>query len=602
MSTSTSQKSPSDVRKAQSTQNVDNNQMAKQTSTHGSSAFTPNTQQQSGSCQQSHHKLSENGPLNNRQTAMIVKAYVIGYLKAIHPSMYANTVVLSRRIVVYLKDEDIAVEQGEIIEFMATCMAKQLAFTESKLLGRWRGSAYKLMYRELASFLIMYYTIAVLYRYVFDDTWKRRFESFATYCREFLSVVPITFVLGFYLSFVVGRWWQQYLAVPWPDKLAIEISAYVQGADERGRMIRRSLVRYLNLISCLTFQQTSTIIKKRFPTLEHMLEAGIMTADEKLALETTQTPHGLWWIPAHWFGQLAMLARKEGRIHDDLHLKSLIDDMIEFRNACGTVWSYDWISVVAIAVYSFFASCLFGRQFLYKSPILNDTTNNGVDYYVPIFTIFQFLFYVGWLKVAEAMICPFGSDDDDFELNWIIDRNIQVSYLIVDQLYRNTPKPTKDALWNDIEIELPYTQASANYRKDPFFGSTNAMSVSEKLAEWNLPEQMTPIDEEAAIGLRETLNSIDSKFRQRKVRTRKAKNQVDSPTDDTPKEPKDEDSDNVVSESQTADLSDEEEDEVEADQRSNGSTQYNVTLRLKGRLAGLPLGTSRQTLGSKKFT
>ncbi|KAI6227097.1 hypothetical protein M3Y95_00690700 [Aphelenchoides besseyi] len=133
MSTSTSQKSPSDVRKAQSTQNVDNNQMAKQTSTHGSSAFTPNTQQQSGSCQQSHHKLSENGPLNNRQTAMIVKAYVIGYLKAIHPSMYANTVVLSRRIVVYLKDEDIAVEQGEIIEFMATCMAKQLAFTESKI-------------------------------------------------------------------------------------------------------------------------------------------------------------------------------------------------------------------------------------------------------------------------------------------------------------------------------------------------------------------------------------------------------------------------------------------------------------------------------------
>ena len=38
------------------------------------------------------------------------------------------------------------------------------------------------------------------------------------YFDAFLNLVPLSFVLGFYVSYVASRWWQQFLAIPWPDK------------------------------------------------------------------------------------------------------------------------------------------------------------------------------------------------------------------------------------------------------------------------------------------------------------------------------------------------------------------------------------------------
>ena len=49
-----------------------------------------------------------------------------------------------------------------------------------------------------------------------------------------------------------------------------------------------------------------------------------------------------------------------------------------------------------------------------------------LDLFYPFFLTIQFAFFFGWLKVAETLINPFGEDDDDFELNRLIDRHIQV--------------------------------------------------------------------------------------------------------------------------------------------------------------------------------
>lgn len=74
---------------------------------------------------------------------------------------------------------------------------------------------------------------------------------------------------------------------------------------------------------------------------------------------------------------------------------------------------------MTLAVYSYFITNVMGHQW-------TKGTKYKFDLYFPVFTTLEFFFYIGWLKVAESMINPFGDDDDDFEVNWMVDRNLQV--------------------------------------------------------------------------------------------------------------------------------------------------------------------------------
>ncbi len=40
-------------------------------------------------------------------------------------------------------------------------------------------------------------------------------------------------------------------------------------------------------------------------------------------------------------------------------------------------------------------------------------------------TILQFLFYIGWMKVAEVLLNPFGEDDDDVGNSALVDERIR---------------------------------------------------------------------------------------------------------------------------------------------------------------------------------
>lgn len=130
--------------------------------------------------------------------------------------------------------------------------------------------------------------------------------------------------------------------------------------------------------------------------------------------------------------------------------------------------------------------CFIGRQFVeYRDPAsivdqnltsasplpLPSCTRYCHDYYVPVFSIVEFLFYVGWFKVAQDIMRPFEEDDDDYELNYILDRNIKVSVAIVNSCIEQKPSfppAASFSMWEDAHsVDVPYTRLSKPERNHP---------------------------------------------------------------------------------------------------------------------------------------
>ncbi|CAK7305764.1 bestrophin-4 [Vulpes vulpes] len=378
----------------------------------------------------------------------------------------------------------------------------------SGLLLRWRGSIYKLLYKEFLLFTALYALLSITYRLLLTQEQRHVYAQVARYCNRSADLIPLSFVLGFYVTLVVNRWWAQYTSIPLPDQLMCVISASVHGVDQRGRLLRRTLIRYANLASVLVLRSVSTRVLKRFPTMEHVVDAGFMSQEERKKFESLKSDFNKYWIPCVWFTNLAAQARRDGRIRDDIALCLLLEELNKYRAKCSMLFHYDWISiplvytqVVTIAVYSFFGLSLVGRQFVEpeagpakpREPLEPGqeaaSTLGDLDMYVPLTTLLQFFFYAGWLKVAEQIINPFGEDDDDFETNKLIDRNLQVSLLSVDDMYQNLPPAEKDLYWDDDSAQPPYTVATAAEALRPsFLGSTFNLRVSDD------PEQSMQVE------------------------------------------------------------------------------------------------------------
>ncbi|KHJ88815.1 bestrophin-3 domain protein [Oesophagostomum dentatum] len=422
----------------------------------------------------------------------------------------------------------------------------------SSLMLRWRGSLWKAVLKDLIAFYIGYYIILAIQWYVLDEKQKEYFTGWIHWCEIGSQYIPLSFLLGFFVSVIVARWWEQFNWISWPDKMMMMVSACLPGKENLA--IRQAIARWSSLQAAIAWSGISVRTLKRFPTERHMVEAKLMTEEEYDMYMSLEAPHGKWFVPIMWIVNLLKKQYALKKI-DSIQMDMLLKQVYSWRDGFAMLFVYDWVKiplvytqVVAIATYGYFFICLIGRQpkldqksmetvsgikffsgctefvpimwivnllkkqyalkkidsiqmdmllkqvyswrdgfamlFVYdwvKIPLVytqvvaiatygyfficligrqpkldQKSMETEITILFPIFTTFQMLFYLGWLKVGQFLMNPFGEDDDDFELNYVLDRNTYIAHMMATEIADQCP----DLEGPPMEKLIPHTRAS----------------------------------------------------------------------------------------------------------------------------------------------
>lgn len=297
----------------------------------------------------------------------------------------------------------------------------------------WRRSLPRYIGLELLIYIVLYYSLQLVYRGLLEEDQRAQFADIVKYFNENLTPLArdLAFLLGFYVKVVVGRWWGQFRTLPWPDSMAMQLNGLVlPDQAEAATAFIHTFMRYVIAAYVICLRRLSTVVRNQFPTDDALVEAKLLTEAELGRLQMEGDVENVWWVPLTWSMTLTKNAKNVQKIIPSDH-KELLRSLVRFKDGMEGVMGYDHIQVppvykqvVVVATYFYFGLSLIGSQEL-------DTDN--AQMFFPIILVLKFIFFIGWLKVADAIAHPFGEDDDDFQIGEMISRHIWASGRILSQ-------------------------------------------------------------------------------------------------------------------------------------------------------------------------
>nr|CAH0107630.1 unnamed protein product [Daphnia galeata] len=313
-----------------------------------------------------------------------------------------------------------------------------------RILFRWKGSIYKIIWKQLLIYYSLYYMITILHNFVLDEDGKTTvsnlgrpnhsgggvtlntfrfhfntifivFVALAKYCNKNSNSINLMIMLTFFTTTAMQRLFAMQTMIPGTAKVITFFILSLKPNLPEGPVIVEQFARWAVLAWILTFRVL-------FPDMISLQVAGIISEKERLLLERVEiehnkTPRALMVID--WM----LLLLKESSINDRFVEKSNFlksaDVVMAFKKNSGNT-----IKVVIIVVYTYGFITLLARDVeeAASCEFLGVVVN-----YLPIIPSMQFFIFLIWLNFGRIAVNPFGTDEDDIDVKLLLENHIQDS-------------------------------------------------------------------------------------------------------------------------------------------------------------------------------
>jgi hypothetical protein len=236
-----------------------------------------------------------------------------------------------------------------------------------------------------------------------------------------------TFLLGFYLSSIYGRWYELYVCIPWPDGLAIYLHASLNGEEHKN--LKKTLLRYMMIELALTFMWISPNFSKKYPNLGALVDINLLTDEERKHLNHLYVKdfnECTYWTPFLWFTNLHYASFRNGEIKSEMIMYQLQERARGFHAMCGDLWILSDVSI-PLGYMQLTASIVWGTYFL--TLLCNHVKDDNLPPLVSILTNWLLL---GMLYISHDMLHPLGDGESaSFPLLGYFERNLVICETIL---------------------------------------------------------------------------------------------------------------------------------------------------------------------------
>ncbi|GMS95283.1 hypothetical protein PENTCL1PPCAC_17458 [Pristionchus entomophagus] len=312
-----------------------------------------------------------------------------------------------------------------------------------KVMFRWKGSVWKLVALEMLVWYLSVVSILALdasfiARCHFGNNY-REFIKWLNTCANSYFIETLPFLLGFTTGFCFDRWFAIFGCLDWPNNAAHMLNTFMRRqklSAKREAKLRNTFARHLRLAYILIFRDISMTTRKRAPTLEFLVKAGWITQKELEMLHAGRISEDAckYWIPLQWIIVRIREMRagnKKDSLMSDYQSVEFFQEIATLRGNLGDLLSFDWVPM-PIAFMQIITAAVYITMFLTVFTVQDGVVNEDgeVDYLTASWTIVtlsaQLLLYLGWMKSVHVIINPFGEDDDDFEMEYLLDHHTNV--------------------------------------------------------------------------------------------------------------------------------------------------------------------------------